>query len=89
MTTLTAPTDLSELGACTLDDDGCAVCGDNAVPVRVLAASGPGQVTVEDRTGTRAEVATAFTPSARPGDVLLVTAGVALSHLPAPEAAQP
>ena len=85
MTAPVAPADLADLSACTLDDDGCAVCGDNAVPVRVLAASGPGRMTVEDRTGTRADVATAFTPDARPGDVLLVTAGVALSHLPAPQ----
>ena len=83
MTAPVAPANLEDLGACTLDDDGCSVCGDLAVPVRVVAASGAGRMTVEDRTGARADVATAFTPDAQPGDVLLVTAGVALTHLPA------
>ncbi|MEM1118674.1 MAG: hydrogenase maturation protein [Bacteroidota bacterium] len=81
--------DLARLGACTLDDESCSVCGDNTVPVRALAEAGPGQMTVEDRLGARATVATAFTPDARPGDVLLVAAGVALTHIPAPEAATP
>jgi predicted RNA-binding protein with PUA domain len=80
--------DLARLGTCTLDDESCSVCGDNTVPVRVVAEAEPGLVTVEDRLGVRAVVATAFTPDARPGDVLLVTAGVALSHIPAAEPVQ-
>ena len=86
---MTAPDDLATLGACTLDDDGCSVCGEAAVPVRAVRALSPGRMLVEDRLGQIAEIATAFTPDARPGDVLLVSAGVALSLLPAAPAAQP
>jgi hypothetical protein len=91
---VTAPDDLATLGACTLDKPGpaeagrgCSVCGEAAVPVRVVREIGPARVLVEDRTGQTAEIATAFTPDARPGDILLVSAGVALSHLPAAPAA--
>ncbi len=84
-----APDDLAALGACTFDSEGCSVCGDNTVPVRVLRAVGPGRMLCADRDGTTAEIATAFTTDARPGDVLVVSAGVALTHLPAPEAARP
>ncbi|MEM9666844.1 MAG: HypC/HybG/HupF family hydrogenase formation chaperone [Bacteroidota bacterium] len=76
--------DLTTYGTCTLDDDGCSVCGDVAVPVRVLTLLRPGWARCEDRTGQTAEIATAFTPDARPGDVLLITAGVALTLLPRP-----
>ena len=80
---MTAPDDLATLGACTLDSGSCSVCGDNTVPVRVVSEVGPGRMLCADRTGATAEIATAFTPDARPGDVLVVSAGVALTHLPA------
>jgi hydrogenase maturation factor len=35
----------------------------------------------EDRTGAQAEVAVDFIPGVRPGDVLLVHAGVAIARL--------
>ncbi len=69
--------ELERFGSCTLDQDGCETCGDNAVPVRVLKLEGKNAL-VEDRLGQRRKVATDFTPSVRPGDVLLVHAGVAI-----------
>ena len=84
-----APDDLASLGACTLDSEGCSVCGDATVPVRVVSEVGPGRMLCRDRDGTTAEIATAFTPDARPGDVLVVSAGVALTHLPALNAPTP
>jgi hypothetical protein len=80
---MAAPADLEALGACTLEDESCSVCGDATVPVRVVSEVGPGRMLCRDRAGTTAEIATAFTPGARPGDVLVVSAGVALTHLPA------
>lgn len=71
--------DLSPFGTCTLDDGGCATCGDVAVPVRVVALRADGFTECEDRTGTRAEIATAFIPDVAPGDVLLVHMGVAIA----------
>ena len=78
----TAPDDLEALGACTFDSESCSVCGDATIPVRVVREIAPGRMLCQDRDGTEAEIAIAFTPDARPGDVLVVSAGVALTHLP-------
>jgi hydrogenase expression/formation protein HypC len=71
---------LERYGSCTLADDGCVTCGDNAVPVRVLETSG-GEAEVEDRVGGRARVALDFVPEAQPGDLVLVHLGVAIALL--------
>ncbi len=71
--------DLEAYGSCTLEQDGCATCGDTAVPVRVLELHGD-NATVEDRLGQRAEVAVDFLPNAGPGDILLVHMGVAIAR---------
>lgn len=74
-------TDLSRYGACTLDDDGCATCGDVGIPVRVIRLLDEHRALCEDRTGQRAEIATDFTPEAACSDVLLVHMGVALARM--------
>lgn len=71
---------LEDFGSCTLDQDGCATCGDLAVPVRVIALSGT-DARVEDRLEQRAEVATDFVPELRVGDVILVHMGVAIAKV--------
>jgi hydrogenase expression/formation protein HypC len=71
---------LERHGSCTLDQDGCVTCGDVAVPTRVLAVAG-GAAEVEDRVGNRAAVAIDFVPETRPGDLLLVHAGVAIARI--------
>jgi len=68
---------LERYGSCTLDEDGCAVCGDLGIPVRVIAVDGDVAV-CEDRAGRRADIAVTFVPGAGPGDVLLVHMGVAI-----------
>jgi len=73
-------TDLARYGSCTLDQDGCATCGDVGVPVRVVEISPRGAV-CEDRVGRRAEIAIDFTPGVTPGDVLLVHMGVAIARI--------
>lgn len=70
---------LSALGACTLADDGCATCGDVAIPVRVVRLD-VACATVEDRLGEQAEVAVDFVPGVREGDVILVHMGVAIGR---------
>ncbi|AEG34712.1 hydrogenase maturation protein [Thermus scotoductus] len=71
--------ELELYGSCTLDQDGCATCGDVAVPVRVLAVE-EGIAFVEDRLGQQTHVAVDFVPDARPGEVILVHAGVAIGR---------
>jgi hydrogenase expression/formation protein HypC len=69
---------LERYGSCTLEQDGCSLCGDTAAPVRVLGRSGSNAL-VEDRLGQRAEVAVDFLPDAGPGDIVLVHMGVAIA----------
>ncbi|MHC5001925.1 MAG: HypC/HybG/HupF family hydrogenase formation chaperone [Planctomycetota bacterium] len=78
---MTAPGDLRQYGSCTLSDDGCATCGDLAVPVRVVRLEG-GDALVEDRTGARASVAVDLVPGVAEGDLLLVHMGVAIGRPP-------
>jgi len=72
-------TDLLRYGSCTLEQDGCATCGDVAIPVRVVAVLGGGAV-CEDRLGRRAAIAIDFIPDVRAGDVLLVHTSVAIAR---------
>jgi hydrogenase maturation factor len=52
-----------------------------AVPVRVLETTGSSAL-VEDRLGTRADVAVDFiVPAPHPGEVLLVHGGVAITRV--------
>ena len=72
--------DLTRYGSCSLLDGSCQTCGEGAVPVVVLRIEGD-TAQVEDRDGTRAEVALDFVPGVKVGDVLLVQAGLALSRV--------
>ncbi|CAN5664157.1 hypothetical protein BH24DEI1_BH24DEI1_01800 [soil metagenome] len=71
---------LERYGSCTLEQDGCSLCGDTAAPVRVLGRSGSNAL-VEDRLAQRSEVAVDFVPDAKIGDVLLVHMGVAIARV--------
>lgn len=68
---------MERYGSCTLDQDGCATCGDVAVPARVLQLRGD-VARVIDRVGNVAEIATDFVPSVRLGDIVMVHLGVAI-----------
>ena len=65
------------------DDGHCITCSDEGVPMRVIEAQ-PGALAVcagED--GTRSEVMTDLIGDVRPGDRVLVHAGVALTRVAA------
>jgi hydrogenase maturation factor len=68
-------------------EDGCITCGDQGVPVRVLAADETTALAVcADASGATEEVATELVGRVAPGDVLLVHAKVALAQLDPEEA---
>ena len=74
--------DLTLPGSCTLDHDGCVVCSDAGIPVRVLSIKGDDAL-CEDREGNRAEIAIELVAPTRPGAVLLTHGGVAIGKVEA------
>ena len=74
--------DLTLPGSCTLDHDGCVVCSDAGIPVRVLSIKGDDAL-CEDREGNRAEIAIELVAPTRPGEVLLTHGGVAIGKVEA------
>jgi len=59
--------------------EGCATCADEAVAARVRAVAGLEAEVVVD--GRAERVAIDLVPDARPGDLLLCHAGIALERL--------
>ena len=74
--------DLTLPGACTLDHDGCVVCSDAGIPVRVLSVEGDDAL-CEDRVGNRAQIAVELVSPVRAGEVLLTHGGVAIGRVAA------
>ena len=70
-------------GACTLDHDGCVVCSDAGILVRVVALDGDDAL-CEDAAGNRAPIAVELMAPVRVGDTLLVHGGVAIGHVNRP-----
>ncbi len=68
------------LGGCRLDHDGCVVCADAGIPVRVLAIMGDDAL-CEDAGGTRATIAIDLVTPVTIGDVLLTHGGVAIGRV--------
>lgn len=66
-------------GACTLDHDGCVVCSDAGIPVRVVSLEGEDAL-CEDVAGNRASIAIDLVTPVQVGDVLLTHAGVAIGR---------
>lgn len=64
----------------SLDREPCLTCGDVAVTARVVEVHGLEAVVAVDR--VTEHVALDLVPDARPGDVLLCHAGIALEHVP-------
>jgi hydrogenase maturation factor len=62
-----------------LDHDACPTCGDVAVTARVREVDGPEAVVAVDDATER--VGIDLVPDARPGDLLLCHAGIALERL--------
>ncbi len=66
--------------ACTLDHDGCVVCADAGIPVRVLAVDGDDAL-CQDSAGNTATIAVELVAPVRGGDVLLTHGGVAIGRI--------
>jgi hydrogenase expression/formation protein HypC len=66
--------------ACTLDHDGCVVCSDAGIPVRVVSLAGDDAL-CEDTVGNRAQIAVELVAPVREGDVLLTHGGVAIGRM--------
>ena len=69
-------------GACTLDHDGCVVCSDAGIPVRVVFVEGDDAL-CEDRAGNRAQIAVELVTPVRVGEILLTHGGVAIGKVAA------
>jgi hydrogenase expression/formation protein HypC len=74
--------DLTLQGSCTLDHDGCVVCSDAGIPVRVLSIEGDDAL-CEDAAGNRARIAIELVTPTQPGEVLLTHGGVAIGKVEA------
>lgn len=69
-------------GACTLDHDGCVVCSDAGIPVRVVEVSGD-DARCRDAAGNEATIAIDLVAPVAIGEVLLTHGGVAIGRAPA------
>ena len=67
-------------GSCTLDHDGCVVCSDAGIPVRVVSVKGDDAL-CEDEVGNRAQIAVELVAPVREGEVLLTHGGVAIGRV--------
>jgi hydrogenase maturation factor len=67
-------------GTCTLDHDGCVVCSDAGIPVRVVSVEGDDAL-CEDAAGNRAQIAIELVAPVRSGEVLLTHGGVAIGRV--------
>jgi hydrogenase expression/formation protein HypC len=67
---------------CTLDHDGCIVCSDAGIPVRVVSVAGDDAL-CEDRAGNRAQIAVELVTPVRAGETLLTHGGVAIGRVAA------
>jgi hydrogenase expression/formation protein HypC len=74
--------DLMLQSACTVDHDGCVVCSDAGIPVRVVALEGDDAL-CDDAAGNRARIAVELVAPVRVGEVLLTHGGVAIGRVAA------
>ena len=70
------------LGACTLDHDGCVVCSDAGIPVRVVSVEGDDAL-CKDSVGNEAQIAVELVAPVRIGEILLTHGGVAIGRVEA------
>jgi len=84
---MTMKNDLTLLGNCTLDHDGCVVCSDAGIPVRVVSIQGDDAL-CEDAAGNRTDIAVELLTPVQTGEILLTHGGVAIGRIAA-EALKP
>ncbi len=71
---------LPDSSYCTLDHDGCVVCSDAGIPLRVVSVEGDDAL-CEDSVGNRAEVAVELVAPVQIGEVLLTHGGAAIGRV--------
>jgi hydrogenase expression/formation protein HypC len=79
--------ELALLGNCTLDHDGCVVCSDAGIPVRVISIQDDDAL-CEDAASNQTEIAIELVAPVQPGEILLTHGGVAIGKV-APEDLRP
>jgi hydrogenase assembly chaperone HypC/HupF len=72
--------ELTLLGNCTLDHDGCVVCSDAGIPVRIISIEGDDAL-CEDAAGNQTEIAVELVKPVAVGEVLLTHGGVAIGKV--------
>jgi hydrogenase maturation factor len=72
--------DLTLSDACTVDHDGCVVCSDAGIPVRVLSVEGDDAL-CEDGAGNQVQIAVELVIPVRIGEILLTHGGVAIGKV--------
>jgi hydrogenase expression/formation protein HypC len=77
---MTMKDDLALLGNCTLDHDGCVVCSDGGIPVRILSIEGDDAL-CEDAAGNQTEIAVELVAPVQIGEILLTHGGVAIAKV--------
>ena len=65
---------------CTLDHDGCVVCSDAGIPLRVISIENDDAL-CEDASGNRTEIALELVQPVAVGEVLLTHGGVAIGKI--------
>ena len=65
---------------CTLDHDGCVVCSDAGIPLRVISIEGDDAL-CEDKIGNRTNIAIELVEPVAVGEVLLTHGGVAIGKV--------
>ena len=65
---------------CTLDHDGCVVCSDAGIPLRVISIQGDDAL-CEDAAGNRTGIAVELVAPVTVGEVLLTHGGVAIGRV--------
>jgi hydrogenase assembly chaperone HypC/HupF len=65
---------------CTLDHDGCIVCSDAGIPLRVISIEGDDAL-CEDTSGNRTEIGIELVAPVKVGEVLLTHGGVAIAKV--------
>ena len=63
-----------------MDHDGCVVCSDAGIPVRVVSVEGDDAL-CEDAAGNRAQIAIELVAPVHTGEVLLTHGGVAIGRV--------
>ena len=63
-----------------MDHDGCVVCSDAGIPVRVVSVAGDDAL-CEDAAGNRAQIAIELVAPVQTGEVLLTHGGVAIGRV--------